>query len=106
VPTDALSEIKAYAQKNKLPSPTFKDLGESERSTDYRPEFIIECKLCDIARQGIGQSKQDARAYAARAVLDALLPKKEKPKADEKPKKKNPAQGKRKFSPKQNKKAR
>jgi ribonuclease-3 len=106
VPTDALSEIKAYAQKNKLPSPTFKDLGESERSTDYRPEFIIECKLCDIARQGLGQSKQDARAYAARAVLDALLPKKEKPKAAEKPKKKSPVQGKRKFSPKQNKKAR
>lgn len=105
VPIDALSEIKAYAQKNKLPSPTFKDLGESERSTDYRPEFIIECRLGEIARQGLGQSKQDARAYAARAVLNELLPKKEKPKAN-KQSKPSSTPKRRRFSAKQNKKAR
>ena len=88
VPADALTEIKAYAQKNKLPSPTFKDLGETEGSTDYRPEFIIECRLGGIAKQGIGQSKQDARAYAARAVLDALMPKPEAKKPKDKPGKK------------------
>ena len=78
VPIDALVEIKAYAQKNKLPSPTFKDLGESERSTDTRPEFMIECILGDVRKTGVGQSKQDARAYACRAVLDELMPKPKK----------------------------
>ena len=85
VPTDALAELKSYAQKNKLPSPTFKDLGESERSTEERPEFIIECRLGGISKSGVGQSKQDARAYASRAVLDEVMP---KPKQQaEKPKK-------------------
>ena len=88
VPSDALAEIKTYAQKSKLPSPTFKDLGESERSTELRPEFIIECRLGGISKTGIGQSKQDARAYAARAVLDEIMPKpvQKKPKAAKKPK--------------------
>ena len=104
-PSDALSEIKAYAAKAHLPSASFKDLGESERSTETRPEFIIECRLGEIAKSGVGQSKQEARAFAAQAVLDALVPKKET-KTDNKPKKKSPAQRKRKFSPKQNKKAR
>ena len=105
VPTDALSEIKAYAAKEKIPSASFKDLGESERSTDTRPEFIVECKLLNISKQGVGQSKQEARAFAARAVLDALMPKKET-KIDKKAKKKRPAPKKRKFAPGQNKKAR
>jgi ribonuclease-3 len=93
-PTDALAEIKAYAAKAKLPSASFKDLGESERSTESRPEFVIECRLGDIARQGVGQSKQEARAFAAREVLDALVPKKEKPKAA----RRTVAPKKRKFS--------
>ena len=88
VPADALTEIKVYAQKSKLPSPTFKDLGESERSTELRPEFIIECRLGGISKTGIGQSKQDARAFAARAVLDELMPKPatKKPRSAKKPK--------------------
>ena len=90
VPTDALAKIKEYAQKNKLPSPTFKDLGESERSTEERPEFIIECRLGGISKSGIGQSKQDARAYAARAVLDEVMPKPKK--QAEKPKEKQKKQ--------------
>lgn len=77
VPTDALANIKTYATKNKLPSASFKDLGESERSTEYRPEFIIECKLGEVVCRGIGGSKQEARAVAAQAVLDTLMPKKQ-----------------------------
>lgn len=77
-PTDALAEIKAYAAKAHLPSASFKDLGESERSTETRPEFVIECRLGEVAKAGVGQSKQEARAFAAQAVLDEILPKPEK----------------------------
>lgn len=69
---EALSKIKNYATKNKLPSAQFRDLGETEKSTESTKEYAIECRFAGKTACGTGPSKQDARAKAAEAVLLAI----------------------------------
>ena len=96
---EALAKIKDYATKNKLPSAQFRDLGETEKSTEKAKEFAIECRFAGKSASGTGPSKQDARAKAAEAVL-AEIEKENKPKA-----KKTPAKPVAKARPKNRKKA-
>ena len=72
-----LSELKKLASQQKQPSPEFRDLGESARSTPVSREYKIECRCMGISAVAEGKSKQEARVLAAEKVLAALNPKKE-----------------------------
>ena len=66
---ESITKLKALAVKNKQPSPEFRDLGESERSTPASREFVIECRLMGKSASAMGNSKQEARAKAAEKLL-------------------------------------
>ena len=84
---DSITKLKALAVKNKQPSPEFRDLGESEKSTPASREFIIECQLMGKSASATGNSKQEARAKAAEKLLSIF----EEENAPAKmPKRKNP----------------
>ena len=72
IKTEALVELRAYASKNKQPSPEFRDLGESARSNANVREYIIECRFMGKSVTATAQSKQQARAIAASEMLDEL----------------------------------
>ena len=83
----APTELREYASKNKLPSPHFKDLGESELKVDGKEVYRIECRLGDKSASADAYSKTDARALAAEKLLELLKPKKpQKQKAQSTPK--------------------
>ena len=92
---EALSKIKDYATKNKLPSAQFRDLGETEKSTESTKEYAIECRFAGKSACGTGPSKQDARAKAAEAILIAIeeenKPKSKKAPAEKSAKAKKPS---------------
>ena len=69
---EAYGTLKNLAAKQKLPSPEFRDLGETENSTTYDREFKIECRFAGKITQGIGKSKQDARANASEKMLQLI----------------------------------
>ena len=79
--TEVLTRLKAIASEKKQPSAEFRDRGETSRSTDYAPEFSIECRFMGFSATGIGRSKQEARIAAAEALLNSLEGKKETSKA-------------------------
>ena len=84
---ESITKLKALAVKNKQPSPEFRDLGESERSTPASREFVIECRLMGKSASAMGNSKQEARAKAAEKLLSIF----EEENAPAKmPKRKNP----------------
>ncbi len=72
---ESLTKLKAYAAKNKQPSPEFRDLGETPKSTPSAREFLIECRCMGKAAQATGNSKQEARALAAEKLLLVLTEK-------------------------------
>ena len=69
---DAASALRAFAAKNKLGAPEFTDLGEGDGSNSYAREFVFLCAVGKTRAKGFGRSKSEARADAARAVLEAL----------------------------------
>ena len=83
---EAVQKLKDYAQKNKMTSPEFRDLGETERSTDEEKEYRIECRFAGLAAEGVAPDKREAKALAAKRVLNLI----EKPKTTAK-KTKSPA---------------
>jgi ribonuclease-3 len=77
ITVESLTKLKAFAAKNKQPSPEFRDLGESVSSNANSREFVIECRCMGKSASATGKSKQEARAMAAEKVLLELTPKKE-----------------------------
>ncbi len=69
---DALTKLREFASKNKKPSPEFRDLGETPKSTVNAKEFVIECRFMDKSVMGVAKSKQEARAIAADKILKEL----------------------------------
>lgn len=69
---EALTKIKEYSARHKLPTPSFHDLGESAQSTANAREYTVECRFAAKSAIGIGPSKQDARAIAAQKILEEL----------------------------------
>ena len=88
VSAESVSRLKAYATSKKLPTPEFRDLGESSRSTEQAKEFVIECRLGGRCSSATAPSKQEARAMAAEKLLFELTAA-DAP-AKHPPKKKNP----------------
>ena len=74
--TESVLTLKNMAAAKKLPTPEFRDLGQTPASTEIAPEFIVECRFSGLITSGIGRSKQEARAASAAAMLEALAPKK------------------------------
>ena len=74
---DSLVVLKGMAAKNKQPSPEFRDLGETEKSTPSMREYAVECRCMGQTATATAQSKQQARALAAEKVIKLLTPKKE-----------------------------
>ena len=77
VNSEALSELKKHAAKNKQPSPEFRDLGETPASNANCREYIIECRCMGKSYSATGKSKQEARSLAAEKVLSLLTEKPE-----------------------------
>jgi ribonuclease-3 len=91
----AIQTLKELAQKEKKPSPEFRDLGETLRSTPTNREFEIECRFAGLSAIGAGSDKKSAKGHAAEKLLEmikgaekkapqkaakkALLPKAKKP---------------------------
>lgn len=69
IDVESLQKLREYAAKNKRPSPEFRDLGETPRSSANSREFVIECRFDGRSTQGIAMSKQEARALAAAEML-------------------------------------
>lgn len=70
---EAITSLKAYAAKNKQPSPEFRDLGETAKSNPNCREYIIECRCMGKSESAVGKSKQEARVLAAEKVYALIL---------------------------------
>ena len=107
IPTDidpsAPTELREYASKVKLPSPHFKDLGESDVKVDGKQIYRIECRLGDKSTSADAYTKTDARALAAQKLLELLKPKKPQPQKTA-PKSKSSAQPQKRAKASQRKK--
>ncbi len=73
---DAVITLKGIAMKNKQPSPEFRDLGETMKSTPNCREYAVECRCMGMSAVASAMSKQQARSLAAEEVVKLLTPKK------------------------------
>ena len=69
---NSLDALRALLAAKKAPSPEFHDLGEAPNSEEGERRYIVECSAMGISASGIGYSKRDARAEAAKKVLSEL----------------------------------
>lgn len=75
---EAFTKLREIAAKEKKPSPEFRDLGESENSTEDAKEYIIECRFKGISALGMGESKREAKLSAAQKIFSELSKDKKK----------------------------
>lgn len=68
----ACQKLKEYAQKNKKPSPEFRDLGETENSTPRAREYSVECRFDGKTAIAAAPDKREAKSKAAKIMLDSL----------------------------------
>ena len=68
----ATQKLKQYADSKKLPSPEFRDLGESASSKPTATEYEIECRFMGRVTRGVGTSKREAKCDAAKKMLSAV----------------------------------
>ncbi len=77
--SESVLQLKNLASAKKLPTPEFRDLGQTPSSTQAAPEFIVECRFSGHIATGTGRSKQEARTASAAAILELIS--EQKPKA-------------------------
>lgn len=70
--TDSMNELRALLLSRKAPSAEFHDLGEAPNSENGEHRYIVECTALGITASGLGYSKRDARAQAAKKVLSEV----------------------------------
>ena len=93
----SLKKLRELAAKEKKPSPEFRDLGESARSSAASREYEVECRCMGYSAIGKGIDKSLAKAEAAASVLSLI--KKEKEKENVAPQKSATGKGARKAAP-------
>lgn len=71
----AFQKLKEIAASKKIPSPEFRDLGESEKSTATKKDYRVECRFMSRSAVGTGTEKRSAKLKAAEAMLDMMKPK-------------------------------
>ncbi|MBR2466525.1 MAG: hypothetical protein IKB38_06310 [Clostridia bacterium] len=69
---DAASKLRSLAAKKKLPAPVFTDLGECDGSDGYAKMYEFECSVGNVSARACARSKSEARAMAAKDVINAL----------------------------------
>ena len=72
---EALRELKRYAKEHTLPSPEFRDLGETLKSTKTQREYEIECRLGANSAKGVGPGKKEAKIEAVIKLYELLFKK-------------------------------
>ena len=89
------TRLKELAASERKASPTYRDRGESEKSSEKMRVYLIECSYDGVVAVGEGESKSIAKENAILKVLDVIKKSKAKPKACKKtvgasPKKQSP----------------
>ena len=80
--SQSIQRLREISVREKKPSPEFRDLGESARSTSTKKEYEVECRFMGLSKVGRGPDKRSAKAEAADAVLHEIeAPKEEAKKA-------------------------
>ena len=69
---DYTARLRTVCAERHAPAPSYKDLGETERSTEIQREFLCECTALGHTVKSVGKSKKDAKSNAARALLSEL----------------------------------
>lgn len=69
---DAAKKLKEYAAKSKLPSPEFRDRGETARSNEKTREYAVECRFSGLCATGVSSDKRNAKNIAAKKVLTEI----------------------------------
>ncbi len=80
-PELVMGRLREIAKANKKPTPEFRDLGETDRSNEKSPEFLIECRFMGECAEGKGASKREAREAAQAEILKLVEKKGKKPTA-------------------------
>ena len=70
--TDAISKLREYAKSKKVIAPTFRDMGETERSTPGVREYAVMCSFMGHEEIGVAKDKSTARAIAAASLYSKL----------------------------------
>jgi dsRNA-specific ribonuclease len=95
----SVQKLKEYAAKKKKPTPEFRDLGETAKSTPTAREYEIECRFLGYSAKACAYGKREAKALAAEKILQQIEKESSKPiakkpasvqKKTQKPKVKNP----------------
>ncbi len=79
---DAEAKLKAHAKTSHLASPVFRDMGETEQSTNSNREYSVLCRLDGKEAIGIGADKSAARLAAADGVLNMIVKEREEKKRE------------------------
>ena len=69
---DASKKLKEYALKSKIPTPIFRDLGETARSSAKMREYAVECRFSDITATAVASEKRDAKNAAAEKIISEI----------------------------------
>ena len=69
---DYTSELRTLCAKRHAPPPSYKDLGETDSSTEQNREYACECTALVKTAIGKGKSKKEAKANAAKALLGKM----------------------------------
>ena len=68
----SVQKLKEYAAKEKKPSPEFRDLGETPKSTPSSREYEIECRFLEMVARASSYGKKEAKALAAEKILEEI----------------------------------
>jgi hypothetical protein len=60
------------SEREKKPSPEFRDLGETLRSSAGTPEFEIECRFMGMIAHGVAKDKRRAKEISAERLLEMI----------------------------------
>jgi ribonuclease-3 len=70
--SNALQRLKEMSEREKKPSPEFRDLGETLRSSAGTPEFEIECRFMGMIAHGVAKDKRRAKEISAERLLEMI----------------------------------
>ena len=69
---DFTEKLRRACAERHAPPPSYRDLGETERSSDQNREYAAECTALGHTVSAIGKSKKHAKASAAEKILAIL----------------------------------
>jgi len=67
-----MQRLREIAKERHRPGPEFRDLGETEASSERRREFSVECRFLDKTAKGKGVGRREAKDAAAEAILSLI----------------------------------